>query len=188
MPKRIAAATACAAFVSLAAAAPAAAQKPDFLSWGKVGVAFDQYRADAVECGRAGYYLDLSETEQAKLFKRASSRLEANEAGLQDLPPLLQTNVVLSSAQIVEGTRPSVRFAELRTLQESSTTACLRERGYTRFKLTEPQQAELKRLRRGSPERHIHLHRLASDAAVLEAQKLGQPKVLVEPTDQSLRQ
>jgi hypothetical protein len=37
-------------------------------SWGKASVAFDTYRADAVECGREGYFADVSDTEAAKVF------------------------------------------------------------------------------------------------------------------------
>jgi hypothetical protein len=183
MSSKIASANFCAAILAFAVASPAIAAEGEHLSWGKAGVSFDQYRADAIECGRAGYYLDIAETEQAQVFKQASSQLETNEAGVQNLPPLLQMNVVASSARIVEGTRPSVRFRELKSLQNGSVAGCLIERGYTRFKLTEPQQAALKRLRRGSPERHHYLHRIASDPGVLRDQLYAGPQVHILAKD-----
>src|SRR5690349_8331239 len=58
-------------FATSAVAAPAPQE-----SWGKPGVSFDQYRQDAVECGREGYYLDISQTADAKEFVRASRQLD----------------------------------------------------------------------------------------------------------------
>lgn len=183
MSKWIAPASLIIASTLLAVSTPVVAASSAHLSWGKIGVSFEQYRADAVACGRAGYYLDLAQTEQAKVFKRATSRLETNEAGVQELPPLQQTIVVLTSASIVAGTRPDAKFRELRAIQEGPMTTCLRERGYTQFELTEPQKAALRRLRHGSPERHRYLHRLASDPNVLEGQRTREPWVVVEATD-----
>ena len=183
MSKKIAPAALPGVLLFLVASAPVGAAPKPHLSWGKIGVSFEQYRLDAVECGRAGYYLDLAETEQARVFKRASSELDANEAGIQNLSPPMQMNLAIQSAGIVEGTRPAARFRELRAVQEGPMTACLRDRGYTQFKLTQAQEDTLKRLRRGSPERHQYLHRLASDPAVLEGQKAAQPWVVIEAAE-----
>ncbi len=47
-----------------------AADRPPIESWGKPGIAFDQYRADSVECAKIGYFRDVSQDEPAKRFIR----------------------------------------------------------------------------------------------------------------------
>jgi len=47
--------------------APLAAARTEALSWGKPRVSIDQYRTDAISCGRAGYYMDVSNTAAAKV-------------------------------------------------------------------------------------------------------------------------
>ncbi|WP_333573164.1 hypothetical protein [Sphingomonas sp.] len=150
--------------------AATAAERP-MLSWGKPGVTLDTYRADAVACGRQGYYLDVSNTEAAKVFKQASSQLENNEASLSmggGLDRAIQ--VASDSSRIVERTRPAERMKEVRTLLEDAVSSCLRARGYTRFQLTVEQQRHLRSLKPGSQARHAYLHGLASNPAVLAAQ------------------
>ena len=60
-----------AALAGAAVAAPAPQE-----SWGKAGVSLDQYRQDALECGLQGHYTDISKTEDAKEFVRASRQLD----------------------------------------------------------------------------------------------------------------
>src|SRR3954469_9888746 len=90
------------------ASAPLVAAKPTSISWGKLGISLDQYRDDAVSCGRAGYYRDVAATEAAQTFKRATSQLESNESDMQSLarassslPPL---DIVTTSKRIVDST------------------------------------------------------------------------------------
>ncbi|WP_066724377.1 hypothetical protein [Sphingomonas pituitosa] len=152
--------------------AAAAADRP-MLSWGKPGVTIETYRDDAVACGREGYYLDVSNTEAAKVFKQASSQLENNEASLSmggDVDRAIQ--IANDSSRIVERTRPAQRMKEVRTLLQDTVSSCLRARGYAQFQLTPEQQRHLRALRPGSPARHAYLHGLASDPAILAAQKL----------------
>ncbi len=153
-------------------AASFAADRP-MLSWGKPGVTLDAYRADAVACGREGYYLDVSNTEAAKVFKQASSQLENNEASLGmtgDVDRAIQ--IANDSSRIVERTRPAQRIKEVRALLQDTVSSCLQARGYTQFQLTTAQQRHLRSLKLGSPARHAYLHGLASNPAVIEAQKL----------------
>jgi hypothetical protein len=154
------------------------------LSWGKPGVSVEQYRLDAVECGRTGYYLDVSGTEAASVFKAASKQLDANETNLQGAGMMLSDpnpgtrlaamNAVAStvnrSSRIVEGARPQERMREVAMLMQSKVDNCLRSRGYVQFRLTDPQRKRLRHLHLGSPERHEYLYRLSSDPAVLSAQ------------------
>lgn len=164
---------ACALLALLVAAEPIAAARAAQASWGKKGVSLEHYRRDAIECGRRGYYLDVADTEPAKVLKRASDQLEANEAGLQNRLPDDVLGTVVTSAQIVARTRPQERMREIRTLLEDTTSACLRERGYVRFELNEAQRRRLGKLKPGSPQRHAYLHSLASDRRVLETQALA---------------
>ena len=150
----------------LAAPLPvAAAPAPEF-SWGKIGITIEQYRRDAVECGRKGYYRDVSGTNAAKLFKRATSMLETNE-GMGGGGGL---DTYITSARIVESTQPEKRMAEVRAFLEEAVTTCLTGRGYTRFRLTKAQRARLSKLHFGSPERHAFLFSLATDPNVLAKQ------------------
>ena len=61
---------------SSAASAPAPTE-----SWGKAGITLAQYRQDALECGLKGYYTDISKTQDAKEFVRASRQLDTITAG-----------------------------------------------------------------------------------------------------------
>lgn len=155
---------------------PLAAAKPTSISWGKLGVSLDQYRDDAVACGRAGYYRDVAGTEAAQVFKRATSQLESNESDMQSLartagslPPM---DIVGVSTRIVASTRPGERMNDVRDLLQDTVAVCLRQRGYTPFWLTKTQQSRLRHLHLGSPERHAYLHGLATDPNVLRAQAI----------------
>lgn len=149
-----------------------AAEHP-VVSWGKPGVTLEAYRADAVACGRQGYYLDISNTEAARVFKDASRQLESNEANLSLVAGDIDraTQIANDSGRIVERTRPAERMKQVRTLLQDTVATCLRSRGYTQFQLTRDQQRYLKTLKLGSPERHAYLHDLASNPAILAAQR-----------------
>jgi hypothetical protein len=165
----------CLFLIAVMAPSAALAAKPPMLSWGKPGVSLAAYREDAVSCGRQGHYLDISNTEAAKVFKQASSQLENNENNLASSAMTGDTNRIMSvavdSARIVERTQPAKRMKEVRTLLQDTVATCLRERGYRQFRLTEAQQRQLGALRLGSAERHAYLHGLARDPAILEAQQ-----------------
>lgn len=164
-----------ACLIGVALAAPAQGASPRALvSWGKAGVSFAQYRNDAVQCGRKGYYRDVSGTEAAQVFKRATRQLDSNEAGMQTAALVGETDRLMSiigqSARIVEGTRPELRMREVRTVLNDTVATCLTARGYVRFGLTEAQRRRLNHLRRGTPARHEFLYGLGSDPKVLAAQ------------------
>ncbi len=170
---------------SLAALPPAAlhAHPPEpMTSWGEAGVAFDTYRADAVECGREGYFRDVSGSEAAKVFKDASRQFENSETALGrpartgDLNRV--GNINARSQQIVSGTRPRERMREVAGVLNGTVAACLTKRGYVRFTLTEAQEKALKAYPAETEARHNFLHALASDAKVLAAQ--GNTPSLIE--------
>ncbi|MCW3845703.1 hypothetical protein OF829_00515 [Sphingomonas sp. LB-2] len=153
-----------------APAALAGERVPEY-SWGKLGISFDQYRRDAVECGRRGAYRDVSNTDAARVFKRATSQLQSNESIIgADTSPDVMLSTHIISARIVEGTRPEKRIGEVRVYMEEAMNACLAERGYTRFRLTREQRRRLGHLRYGTPARHQYLFSLATDPEILSKQ------------------
>jgi hypothetical protein len=159
--------------IPMASAAP----KVSPVSWGKPGVSLEQYRHDAVECGTAAYYMDVSGTEAAKVFQRATKQLENNESDLQtvaatdpDTQTYNQIQAAARSASIVHGTQPEKRLREVGDYQNRGLAICLTERGYKRFTLTKAQQDHLRRLKNGSPERHEYLYSLSVDPKVLHDQ------------------
>ena len=162
----------CAVALAFLSPAPLGAAKTEAVSWGKPGVSIEQYRKDAVECGRAGYYLDVSNTEAAGVFKQATRQLESNEADLTLAQGPEIMNIVTNSAHIVDGARPTERMQEVGTLMQGTIDDCLSQRGYVRFRLTDAQRKRLSRLHLGSPERHSFLYDLATDPNILTAQAI----------------
>ena len=166
--------------------APLVAARTEPTSWGKPGVTIDQYRTDAITCGRAGYYLDVSNTEAAHVFKDATGQIEANESDMPSVamlagsgPPEARRSatmelgdIVNRSARIVEGARPAKRMKEVGDIMNSKVDDCLRSRGYIHFKLTDSQRKHLAHLHFGSVDRHLYLYQLGSDPEVLRAQAM----------------
>lgn len=161
-----------AAFAGTALAAPA----PE-TSWGKPGVSFEDYRADAARCLNLVERVDLSGTEPARVLATASRRIE--DALPQAGPAPTESSEVPSEymlasqriARIVEQARPEHRIRQARDILQVAMSECLTILGYRRFRLTEEQQRQLARLRTGRAARHAFLHSLASDPRVLEAQR-----------------
>jgi hypothetical protein len=185
-----------AATALLTAPAPAIAAPAPEYSWGKTGITIEQYRRDAVECGRKGANRDVSGTNAARIFRNATQQLDTvSDSGSAVVnmwqpdsldasfgstgntryaeAPVHVVETAQRTSQIVEGTRPQKRIAEVRVFMEGAITACLVERGYTRFRLTREQRASLRRLRPGSPERHAFMFSLASDPRVLATQAVA---------------
>ena len=167
----------------LTVAASAAAAPAPRESWGKASVSFDQYRQDAVECGRQGYYLDISQTADAKELVQASRRLDnlngtfsGNTTDSSGTGPASTDTVdqmarfAANQQHIIESARPEERFRNIKRTLQSTTDNCLIGRGYSKFELTDEQRHRLKKLKAGSDARHIYLFRLASDPAVLTTQ------------------
>jgi hypothetical protein len=174
-----------AASVALSAM-PAAAKSKPIDSWGRVGVDFETYRTDARECALQGHYADVSETEQAKKFVRATKRLENSDdtsmgpamatSAADNAPPpdtMYRTTVIAArTEQIRASIRPDKLVGELHEGMVGVVESCLLDRGYSQFRLTESQSKALSKLEKGSDERRHFLHALAADPAVLENQGL----------------
>jgi hypothetical protein len=171
--------------IALIASSAAAAPAPPN-SWGKAGVSLVQYRQDAVDCAVQGYNLDISKTDDAKEFVRASRQLDTAQ-GMTSIrasstpgDPNGNSYDILGSAEfqqhIVDSIRPEERFKSIKKLQIATTDECLVKRGYSQFILTDDQRHHLSKLKFGSDERRAYLHSLASDPAVLRNQRVaGEP-------------
>jgi hypothetical protein len=162
-----------AVLLATAASAVSAAPAPE-TSWGRAGVSYDEYRADASRCLHLVERIDLEGTQPAQALITATRRIENLSgqigAGAQDLGNGFDNVVANQIAGAVAQARPEVRFRQIRDLMRTAMTACLTELGYTRFRLTEAQREQLRHLRSRQPARHAYLHRLASDPNVIAAQ------------------
>ena len=163
-----------------AAAAPAEKE-----SWGKAGITLAQYRQDSLECGLQGHYTDISKTDDAKAFVKASRQLDAITTGAT-APMTVEsnptgpatTNAADQMAQyagqqqhIVESVRPNERFKSIKQTLVSQAEECLVKRGYSKFVLTDDQRHALRKLKSGSDQRRAYLYSLASNPTVLQTQR-----------------
>jgi hypothetical protein len=158
-------------------AVPATAQPKPVDSWGRAGVAYETYRNDSLECGLVGYNADVSQTEQAQAFVRATRQMEGSDTTNYVSPGAgaAQTmdGVIIQAnryEQIRRSIRPEKQAKDLKRGMEAVVGDCLRERGYVQFRLTDDQRETLSHLDRGSEERREFLYRLASNADILHAQ------------------
>lgn len=170
------------AFSGFAMSAPAPEE-----SWGKAGISLDQYRQDSIECGLQGYNTDISKTQDAQEFVRASRQLDAVTAGAiaPNTPAAGPTQPASVSSMdqavqyaqmqqhIVDSVRPDERFRNIKKTLVSNTEQCLVQRGYSKFRLTDEQRHRLRKLKFGSEERRAYLYSLASNSVILTTQKLA---------------
>lgn len=170
-------------FLAGLAAAPAAASPS--LSWGKAGVSFEDYRADATNCLREAAATDLSGTEPARALILASRRIETGLSS--DYTPMINGAAGVSDTSARPSFEPSaeaaLRFGEssaaarvghhvrqARDIMAARLESCLAGHGYQRFHLTAAQRRQLDRLPARAVERQAYLHRLASDPQILASQ------------------
>jgi hypothetical protein len=167
-------------------AAPAASAPAPKESWGKAGITLAQYRQDALDCGLKGHYTDISKTDDAKAFVKASKQLDAVTSGGASTPMTVEssatgpntTNSIDQAVQyagqqqrIVDSIRPDERFKSIKKTLVSNDEQCLAGRGYSKFELTDEQRKAVSKLKAGSDARRLYLYNLASDPAVLQSQK-----------------
>ena len=161
------------------AATAQAAEAPRF-AWGKAGVSYDQYREEAYQCAMAGLETDIADTEPVERLRSATRQMEALEGrqGAGNSADPVAAGV--RYAQDVEAVRNAARAEQqveaVKKILFSAMQQCMIQRGYTRFALTEEQRGEIAKFEDGSQERRAFLHKLASDAAILEEQKQPLPE------------
>ena len=126
-------------------------------SWGKAGVSLEDYRADAVACGREAAAIDLKDSGPARALVIAS-RLMDNATDFYSA----------SEAMRIAGLAHNI--PKVGDMMQAKLDQCLIDRGYRQFRLTDEQRHRLARLPTGSMERHSYLHSLASDPRVLDHQ------------------
>jgi hypothetical protein len=157
-----------AAVASALVATPAfAVGKGRDVSWGRTGISFEQYRADTLECGNRAYGAEVEVPPYGPL-----------DMGAGVLPGavwirLAPREIPIYTTTYVEGYRHHAWWHTVDQLQ-AEVDSCLLEKGYSRFRLTSAQMRTLRRLEKGSPERHQYLYSLGSDANVLAAQGIGE--------------
>ncbi len=130
-----------------------AADRPPIESWGKPGIAFDQYRADSVECAKIGYFRDVSQDEPAKRFitgfTAADNNLNSGGNASDWINSILRT-------------QPDRQKRRLHAIQLGDVERCLADKGYSRFRLSRSEMKTLKRYPHGSEARHRYLYTLAA--------------------------
>jgi hypothetical protein len=147
-------------FLMLPMAANAAERKP-YVSWGKEGVSFEQYRANSIECGRAGAGRDLERQQAVKDV--------IHGAHFQD--SALDRGDAVEYAMIYDRNfRANV--PKVQAFMASGVEECLLKIGYVPFALTQAQENRLSAYKKGSPERFHYLHELSVDPKVLREQRL----------------
>ena len=142
--------------------AAAAVSRPA-LSWGKAGVSYETYRADATSCLRAAAATDLTGTEPAEALVLASRRIET----AMNTDPW-------SVAEVTDMARPDLSIHQARDILQARLNQCLIDHGYHRFRLTDAQRRQLNRYGLDRPERQIYLHSLASDPQILSSQAVDE--------------
>jgi hypothetical protein len=159
--------TAC-TIIALASTPALGAGKPRNVSWGKAGVSYAQYRADAVECGNRAYGVEVE--------LRPLGPLGTGWQGII-LPASVWTSLTpgripVYTTTYVEAYRHAARIDTINQLQ-AVVDSCLAERGYQRFRLTSAQMRALRRYDRGTEARQLYLHDLGSDAWILSTQAIA---------------
>lgn len=146
-----------AVIASLLFGSPSLAQSKAVSSWAKPGVSFEQYRTDAVECAKRGYFRDVSQDEPAKRFLRGfrSADDDLNKADIEGPNPDAWLDAV-------RRTQPDRRIREIHEIQVGEVERCLTERGYSKFLLTKDEQKQLSKFSSGSIDRQRYLHQLSS--------------------------
>lgn len=150
--------------VSLSPAIGAGDREP-YVSWGKQGVSFAQYRAESVDCAYAGATKNF--TDQAA-YKDARRGLNMQDAELERG----------DTTEYVMIYRRNLRsnVSKLQTYLVGNVEKCLLGRGYKPFFLTRDQKRNLDRLKPGSRERFEFLHGLGSSGEILSEQAIALEK------------
>ena len=143
-------------------AAASAAHRPA-LSWGKPGVSYETYRADATACLRAAAATDLTGTEPAQALVLASRRVATAAAA----DPW-------SVAAAIDAARPDLRIHQARDIMQARLDHCLEEHGYRRFQLTDEQRRQRDHFNMRQDERQLYMDSLASDPRILASQAVGE--------------
>lgn len=144
--------------------------------WAKADVGYEQFSADALECGMQGLAVNIDNTEEVKTLARASEQLEALDTSAQTA--LSQNNGLDAAARVaaqqqtvIAATRPDEQYAGIKEKMFKVVRKCMIERGYSKIVLTEDQRNEYSETKGGANARRAYIHKLASNPDVLETQR-----------------
>ena len=167
---------ACAVALSWPSANASAKVSAPLTIWAKADVGYDQFSAEALECGMQGLAVNIDNTEEVKTLARASEQLEALDTSAQ--AALSQDNGLDTAARVaaqqqtvIAATRPDQQYAGIKEKMFKVVRACMLQRGYTKIVLTEDQRNAYSELKGGADARRAYIHKLASDPHVLATQR-----------------
>jgi hypothetical protein len=137
---------------------PVAAKTSPPTSWAKADVSFEQYRIDAVECAKLGYFRDISGDDAAKRFVRGfeSGSNALNMVDASGMPNLGEWR------DSILRTQPDRKMREIQNIQVNDVETCLIRKGYSKFTLNRRDARQLATYRAGSPARRQFLYQLAA--------------------------
>jgi hypothetical protein len=159
--------------------------------WAKADVSYEQFRAEALECGMQGLAQNIDNTAEVKTLARASQQLEAIDAsaqaaltqgaeqfGRQDGRSIyvnngldVATRKAAEQQAVIASARPDEQYARIKEIMFKAVRKCMAQRGYAKVVLTEEQRKEYSEMKGGADARRLYLHQLASDPQVLETQR-----------------
>lgn len=152
-------------FSAISVSAASTADKEPYVSWGKQGVSFAQYRAESVDCAYAGATKNFTDQAAYKDARR----------GLNDQDTQLERGDMTEYVMIYRRNLRS-NVSKLQTYLVGNVERCLLDKGYKPFFLTGDQKRNLDRLKPGSRERFEFLHGLGSSGEVLSEQAIALQK------------
>jgi hypothetical protein len=158
----------------LTAGSAAAAALPEPHGWAKPNISYLQFRTDTVECGYAA-----AQTKMTDIVKGPPSvptiavtapSAHAGTGPASGMSPdtldLLETYVQnYQQYTVVVERQVSERV-------QAELDKCLKDRGYSPFRVTSDEMAHLRRLKKGTRERYQYIYSLAVDPKVLATQGL----------------
>jgi hypothetical protein len=151
--------------------------------WAKTGVSYEQYRGDALECGKKGLASNIDNSDEVKTLAHASQQLDAADASAQAsmnmaAGPTGQSDLASAamdrSAQeqaIVAAAQPARQYAGIKEKMFQVVRRCMIDHGYAKIVLTESQRKEYAGIKGDADMRRTYIHKLASDPHVLETQR-----------------
>jgi len=175
-----------AALSALFASPASAVGKPGDISWGKPHVTYAAYNADAQQCAnqafgvKVGMQTKTAEALGALQFAAFYSFFDSQnfysqrntEAGNQVLVEAVRPDRVPLRTTLYQGVHDHAAWVDIVEQLQQVVDTCLVGRGYQKFRLTDAQRDQLRRLPIGSPEREHYLHSLGSDPRVLANQRV----------------
>lgn len=171
---------------TLAAGPAIAVGKPGDVSWGKPHVTYAAYNADAQQCAdrafgvKVGMKTSTAEALGALQFAAFYSFFDSQnfyasrntEAGNAMLVESVRPDRVTFRTTTYQGLHDHAAWVDIVEQLQQVVDTCLIERGYQKFRLTDAQHDQLRRLKTGTAEREHYLHNLGSNPDVLAAQRI----------------